>query len=201
MQSLQGHLLIASPHLGDPNFARSVVLMVEHQREGALGLVLNHPSPQTIANIWAELSGKSSDRTDFIYVGGPIEGPLMAIHTTAPMGESEIVPGLWFATHRDHINTLVESAETPFRLFSGYSGWSAGQLEAEMEAGGWITRQASKEDDEKEAGGWLTLSASAEFVFSTEDDELWHMVVRRVGGEILRADRHIRRLPDDPSLN
>ena len=184
MDSLQGHLLIASPHLGDPNFARSVVLIVQHQAEGALGLVLNQPSTRTIADVWQELSGETSDRTDFIYVGGPMEGPLMAIHTSHPMGESEIVPGLWFATHRDHINELVNSAQTPFRLFSGYSGWGEAQLDGEMEA-----------------GGWLTLPANAEFVFSSEDDELWHRVVRKVGSEILKADRNIREIPEDPSLN
>ena len=184
MHSLQGHLLIASPHLGDPNFARSVVLMVQHETEGALGLVLNHPSSKRICDIWQDLSGQPSDRADPIYVGGPLEGPLMAIHTTRPAGESEIVPGLWFATHRDHINALVETADSPFRLFSGYSGWGGGQLDGEMEA-----------------GGWLTLPANAEFVFSTEDDELWQAVVRRVGNDILKADPQIRELPDDPALN
>ena len=184
MHSLQGHLLIASPHLGDPNFARSVVLMVQHESEGALGLVLNQPSSKAICDVWQQLTGEESQRGDPIYVGGPLEGPLMAVHTSQPSSETEIVPGLFFATHRDHINNLVEKAETPFRLFSGYSGWGEGQLDGEMEA-----------------GGWLTLPASAEFVFGTTDEELWHAVVREVGSDILKADPQIRQWPNDPSLN
>jgi putative transcriptional regulator len=184
MLSLQGHLLIASPHLGDPNFARSVVLVVEHKDEGALGLVLNHPSSKTISDVWETLTGEPCDREDAIYLGGPLEGPLMAIHTTPASGESQIVPGLWFSTHRDQIDALVKKATTPFRLFSGYSGWGEGQLDGEMDA-----------------GGWLTLPATADAVFATDDDELWQMVVRRVGSEILKSDRQIREWPEDPSLN
>lgn len=98
--------------------------------------------------------------------------------------ETEIVPGLWFATQRDYINAVVETSNTPFRLFTGYSGWGGGQLENEMEV-----------------GGWLTLPASADFVFAENDDALWQLVVRHVGHDILKADRNIRELPDDPSLN
>jgi len=184
MRSLQGHLLVASPHLGDPNFARSVVLIIQHEAEGALGVVLNRPSGKNIADVWEELTGTPNERDDPIYLGGPLEGPLMAIHTLKDAGEKEIVPGLWFATHRDHINAVVSQSTTPFRLFSGYSGWGAGQLDGEMEV-----------------GGWLTVEATAEFVFAANDDELWQLVVRRVGSDILKTDRNIREWPDDPSLN
>lgn len=184
MHSLQGQLLIASPHLGDPNFSRSVVLVVKHEDEGALGLVLNRPSGKSIADVWEVLTGQTCDRNDPIYLGGPMEGPLMAVHTTSQSQEEEIVPGLWFATNRDNIDSLVSEATTPFRLFSGYSGWGEGQLDGEMDV-----------------GGWLTLPATAEYVFEADDDKLWRKVVSRVGDDILKADPQIREWPDDPSLN
>lgn len=184
MDSLQGHLLIASPHLGDENFSRSVVLIVQHEPTGALGLVLNRPSNKTIADVWEELTGTPSDSRAPIYVGGPIEGPLMAVHTRRDSGEVEIVPGLWFATHRDYINAIVEDSKRPFRLFSGYSGWGEGQLDGEMKV-----------------GGWLSIPASAEFVFAQDDEALWQLVVKRVGSDVLKSDKQIREWPDDPSLN
>ena len=98
--------------------------------------------------------------------------------------ESELVPGLWFATQREYITAVVEESTTPFRLFTGYSGWGDGQLESEMEG-----------------GGWLTLPATVEFVFAENDDALWQLVVRQVGHDILKSDRSIRDLPDDPSVN
>jgi putative transcriptional regulator len=189
MQTLQGQLLIASPHLGDSNFNRTVVLMVQHTSDGALGLVLNRPSGKRICDIWQSLTGRASENEAPIYVGGPLEGPLMAVHTSRKLAENEIVPGLWFATHKEHLHALVEkstgeNSKQPFRLFSGYSGWGSGQLEGEMKA-----------------GGWLLLPATAEHVFADDDDEVWQLATRTVGHNILKADRSIKDLPEDPSLN
>lgn len=184
MRSLQGHLLIASPHLGDTNFVRTVVLMVQHDEEGALGLVLNRPSGRRICDVWQDLTGRESDDESPIYIGGPLEGPLMAVHTNGQFPENEIVPGLWFATHKDVLHVLVDEPEKPFRLFSGYSGWGGGQLEGEMKV-----------------GGWLTLSADPSHVFCKNDDELWQKITREIGQDILKADRHIKDVPDDPSVN
>jgi putative transcriptional regulator len=184
MQTFQGQLLIASPHLGDSNFARTVVLMVQHTGDGALGLVLNRPSDKRICDIWQSITGRDSDNESPIYVGGPLEGPLMAVHTSRKLAENEIVPGLWFATHKEHLHALVEHSKQPFRLFSGYSGWGGGQLEGEMKA-----------------GGWLLLPATAEHVFAEDDGEVWQLATRTVGHNILKADRSIKDLPENPSLN
>lgn len=184
MQSLQGQLLVASPHLRDPNFLHSVVLIVQHDVEGALGLVLNRPSDRSINEVWQELTGRQSDNPSPIYVGGPLAGPLMAVHTNGRFPENEIVPGLWFATHRDQLHEIVEEPGKPFRLFNGYSGWGEGQLDGEMEA-----------------GGWLTMRAHAKFVFPKDDETLWQVVAHEIGDDILRTDRRIREIPDDPSMN
>jgi putative transcriptional regulator len=184
MTSLKGHLLVASPHLGDSNFSHTVVLMVQHDADGALGLVLNRPSGRLIRDVWKDLTGRDSESDSPIFIGGPLEGPLMAVHTLQRCADNEIVPGLWFATHRDHLHEIVDDTVHPYRLFSGYSGWGEGQLDGEMKA-----------------GGWLTIPATARHVFADDDEYLWQQVTHQIGYDILKSDRHIKHVPDDPSMN
>ncbi len=85
MKRLQGSLLVASPHLPDPNFFRSVVFMIEHESEGALGLILNRVTNTTLKTIWAALEEREIENEQFLHVGGPVEGPLMALHALTPI--------------------------------------------------------------------------------------------------------------------
>src|SRR5436190_3140807 len=143
MGSLQGNFLIASPHLGDGNFNRSVVLMVKHDEEGAFGFVLNRPTGSTVAEIWKLIAEQPSDCEQPIYLGGPVQGPLMAVHALASAAETEILSGVYLSAHKDQLREVVAAEKAPFRLFSGYSGWGAGQLEGELEAGGWLVSPAT----------------------------------------------------------
>lgn len=186
MASLQGNFLIASPaspYGGDINFNRSVVLMVKHDDEGAFGLVLNRPTGNTVAEVWKLVSEASSDRQDPIYLGGPVQGPLMAVHGLASAAESEILEGVFLSAHKDQLKEVVAAEDTPFRLFTGYSGWGAGQLEGELEA-----------------GGWLIAPATAELVFHDKDD-LWERVMHRVAKDILAPSLKSKHTPPDPTLN
>ena len=81
MKSLKGHFLVASPHLADANFYRSVVLMIQHDEDGAVGLVLNRPTDNTIAEVWEMISESPCDVQGCVSIGGPVAGPLMALHT------------------------------------------------------------------------------------------------------------------------
>src|SRR5687768_5273835 len=92
MKSLQGQLLIASPKLFDPNFFRSVVLLVQHTDAGALGLVLNRPLEMTINDAWGQVSETPCDATGFLHQGGPCEGPLMVLHTDSALPELPVIP-------------------------------------------------------------------------------------------------------------
>ena len=92
MKSLQGQLLIASPKLFDPNFFRSVILLVQHGENGALGLVLNRPLEMTIANAWEQVSEMPCEATGFLHQGGPCDGPLMVLHTDASIPEMPVIP-------------------------------------------------------------------------------------------------------------
>lgn len=184
MKSLQGHLLVASPKLPDPNFYRSVVLMIQHDAEGAFGLVLNRPTTVSVGEVWKKLGRPASMCKSPVYLGGPVAGPMMALHACQEWSEGEVIPGVFFASQKEALNALVCDQNGPRLVFSGYSGWGAGQL-----------------DDELEAGGWLTAAAAYDHVFGPCDD-LWKRVTGEIAAEILRPALKSRlKMPADPSLN
>lgn len=183
VNSLKGHFLVASPHLADPNFFRSVVLMIQHDEEGAFGVVLNRPTNNSVADVWELISQLPCDNRDAVHVGGPVAGPLIALHSNFPHSEMEVTQGVYFASDKDSIIQIVTKPQGSFRLFVGYSGWAAGQLDAELEAGGWLTEPATRED-----------------IFSDYSD-LWNRVSRRIGLEILSPTIKHLWVPDDPSMN
>jgi putative transcriptional regulator len=184
MKSLRGSLLVASPHLPDPNFARSIVLMIQHGEQGAFGLVLNRPSDNRLQEVWSQVTDEPCPADTLIYLGGPVPGPLMSLHTKRSCSEEEIRPGIYFATQRENVLQLVRENAQPFRVFSGYAGWGEGQLEGELEV-----------------GGWLTCDATHRFVFPAPGEDVWKQAVHKIGDEILRSSLHIDDVPDDPSLN
>ncbi len=183
MDSLKGHFLVASPHLADPNFVRTVVLLIHHNEEGAFGVVLNRPAQSTVQELWEKVGAGPCDSDQRVHVGGPVPGPLMAVHGDASAAEMEIVPGVYFAAQRENLEKLVGQQAHPYRLFVNHSGWGGGQLENELKQ-----------------GAWLTLPATVEFVFA-DHLELWKMVTYRIGSAFWAASLGIRHLPDDPSLN
>ena len=182
MDSLKGHLLIAVPELPDPNFFRSVVLLFQHDELGASGVILNRPSEVTVAQVWEEVSDLDCDCDDFVSIGGPVEGPLIALHASLALAESQVLPGVFVSMGRENLNNIVAQDDHEFRLFSGYSGWGPGQLESELEV-----------------GGWLTMSAEYEHVFGSAE-ELWKQVCEVCGAQIMQAHfgKHV---PQDPSMN
>jgi putative transcriptional regulator len=144
MRVLKGHFLVASPHLADPNFARTVVLLIHHSEEGAFGVVLNRPAENTIRDLWEKLGEGPCESTQHVHVGGPVSGPLLALHTDEALAEMEILPGLYFAAQREHLEKLLlQHPGHDFRLFIGHAGWAGGQLENELQQGAWLTTPAT----------------------------------------------------------
>ncbi len=180
---LKGKLLIAVPQLGDSNFTRTVVLMLEHDDEGSLGVVLNRVSNTSIGELWEQVSDEPCDCQQPVHLGGPVAGPLIALHGDALLSESDILPGVYMATQKEKLEQLVRQSDTSFRIFSGYAGWAAGQLDNELEAGGWLTREAEER-----------------LVFSTDED-LWKAVGKEITDDVLQSALNIENIPDDPSLN
>ncbi|MEE2826197.1 MAG: YqgE/AlgH family protein [Planctomycetota bacterium] len=184
MEVLTGKLLIAIPELGDPNFFRTVVLVLMHGDEGATGVILNRPSNETVATVWDEWSDLACDCPQFVQVGGPVDGPLIALHTSLAIAESQVLPGVFLTMDRDHLNQLVSQDEHDFRIFRGYSGWAPGQLESEIEC-----------------GGWLLCEGEFEHVFESDDQALWKMVCEQLGHEIMLPHFSPSRHFVDPGLN
>ena len=180
--SHQGRLLVATPSLLDPNFERTVVLLLDHDPDGALGIVLNRPTPrpvETVLDGWGGLVAEPS----LLFTGGPVEQ--LAVVGLAVGRAGVLVPDRAIAgriravdltADPDEVATEVEQV----RVFSGYAGWSPGQLEEELEQGAWIALDATDQD-----------------VVSTDPEQLWRTVLARQQG-LLRA---LADFPDDPRLN
>lgn len=172
-QSAAGKLLVASPEVGD-FFRRSVVIVVEHNEEGALGLCLNRPSDtrleETIPEVAEWLGGEH-----LIHIGGPVSpNALTCIGEFEDSDASEKL--IVEAVGMVDLERPVELER--FRVFAGYAGWSPGQLDAEIEQDGWIVTEPMPDDP-----------------FS--DGDLWVQVLTRLGGEY----ELLARLPEDPSMN
>jgi putative transcriptional regulator len=196
--SLTGALLVASPTLADPNFARSVVLLLDHDEEGALGVILNRPSEVTTSDVvplprtpgWADLVSEPA----VVHVGGPVTPEAIVclgrmsrmrrmradadnagdLSGWTPLG------GLVGAIDLDADPDDLLAALDGLRVFAGYSGWGPGQLEHELRI-----------------GGWLVLGAEPDDPFTADPATLWSRVLRRQGGELAL----LHTMPADPTHN
>jgi putative transcriptional regulator len=181
MDSLRGRLLIAGPTLLDPNFARTVVLVGEHNEDGALGVVLNRPSETTVAEAVPDLEDLA-ETDDPVHVGGPVQpsAVLVLAEYEDPDEDAQLVIGPvgFVAVDEDGDRAAVELGRA--RVFAGYAGWGPGQLEAELEREDWIVADGRPED-----------------VFDDDAPTLWSRVLDRQGGRL----RLLARMPLDPSVN
>ena len=181
MESARGQLLIAGPALLDPNFWRTVVLIVEHNEEGALGVVLNRPSETTVLDAISQLD-QLVDPGEPVFVGGPVQPSSVIVvaefedPTDAALVAFDDVGVLGAGSSPDEIAAGVRRA----RAFVGHAGWGPGQLDGELERGDWIVESARRED-----------------AFATDPKELWEAVLTRKGGSYAL----LARMPPDPSVN
>ncbi len=181
MDFLAGKLLIAVPDLPDSNFYRSVVFMIEHNADGAMGVILNRPTNMALGD-WKELATDMEvSRQDKIFVGGPVEGPILALHDQFSITDNEVHEGIYLTTSSDRLSQLVTNAEVRLKLFSGYSGWGPGQLEMELECGGWLVCAAHNKD-----------------IFA-DSETLWKSICERFGHDIMLPSGVKR--DGDPNLN
>ena len=183
MSSLKGHLLVAVPKLLDPNFFRTVSILVEHTEKGALGLVLNRRSAITIKEVWERVRESTCEVDTPVRLGGPCEGYLTALHTNAALADNEVLPGLHFSQTPRRLERLVSGREEPILFFLGFAGWGSGQLEKELREGSWLTAPAEIGD-----------------VFRDHDD-FWVEAFRRLVGPGAARLLHIKHVPADLTAN
>ncbi|MFI5456409.1 MAG: YqgE/AlgH family protein [Isosphaerales bacterium] len=185
MDSLQGHLLIASTGLLDPNFARTVVLIAAHGEEGALGLIINREMSMPLQQVWGQVSETPCLRSGNVRHGGPIGGTLMVLHDVRPHANLLVTEDLYVATELNAMESLAASDEGQALFYVGHSGWGAGQLETELAE-----------------GSWLVLPATSEHVFGDQDaNTLWKETMTEVGRRQIQAVIPIKHVPDNPRLN
>jgi putative transcriptional regulator len=178
--SLRGKLLIASPSLLDPNFARTVVLITEHNEEGAMGVVLNRPSETEVSEVAPELGPIVA--AEPVFIGGPVQPQALVV--LAEFNDPEVAAWIVAAdvgfvaaeTESDDLERAIRRG----RVYAGYSGWGAGQLEGELAEDAWIVEPP--------------LPAE---LFPDDPEQLWQDVLARKGGQFAL----IARMPDDPSMN
>ncbi len=188
----KGRILLATPPLEDPNFDRTVIYVLEHHDEGALGLVLNRPSPEELGDALRAWQTMQSDPS-LVFVGGPVEpDALIAIarvrEPLPPLGEDDdenethLAPLSGDLASADLAADPIEVIDTisALRVFRGYAGWGPGQLDGEIEA-----------------GAWLVLDPEPTDLFTDTPDDLWRVVLRRQPGRLA----WLAEAPDDLSAN
>ena len=182
-EPLKGRLLVATPSLGDPNFERTVVLVLEHGEDGAVGVVLNRPSETELSD---PLPGwqRFATAPQVVFVGGPVS-PDAAICLARSWPDEQVEA---YQPLLDSLGTVdlsadpdeVASALAAIRVFVGYAGWGPGQLEGEIDAGAWFVVDARPED-----------------ALSAEPEGLWEAVLRRQRGPLAM----FANFPTNPSMN
>lgn len=181
----KGRLLVATPPLEDPNFDRTVVYVLEHHDEGAIGVVINRPSGEALhepLDRWSDLQVAPSE----VFQGGPVEdNALIALATAREVIAAEgehlsPISGSIVSADLSADPALVAAEVTGVRVFRGYAGWGPGQLDLEIDA-----------------GAWLVLDSEPDDVFTAEPDELWRTVLRRQPGRLA----WLANAPDDLSMN
>ncbi len=176
-----GKLLIAEPFLQDNNFSRSVVLLCEHGEEGTVGFILNHLTELTLGELLPDLSFIKAD----IYEGGPVQTDTLHILHRIPdvLGGKEICQGIYWGGSYDILQEILhDNTYKPenIRLFVGYTGWSPGQLDKELEEGSWFVTEMP--------------SAS---LLQAEPANVWKEAISFLGKEY----QYLANMPINPQLN
>lgn len=183
MENCQGKALVASPYLSDSNFMRTVIYILQHDQNGALGLVLNRPLNLTVGQLMAELMETQVDNDQPVFYGGPVEGLVVIVQASVgTLSEQRVV---MLPRAQDQITELAKqnSSDCKMRIFDGYSGWGPSQLESELKEGSWLVWEASPSQ------------------LMGDPDGLWQTAVRQIGREVIAQSVVGIDLPQDPSNN
>ena len=169
-----GKFLVASRDLGDPNFAKTVILLVHYtEDQGAVGLVVNRATDVPISRVFQDLK-EAKSRTDPVYVGGPVElNTVMALLKSSikPESATRVFNDVYLISNKDLLKATLASGAEPgvFHAYVGYAGWGAGQLEHEVDL-----------------GAWHIMPADAATVFHSDPDSVWPRLIRRTETQVAR---------------
>jgi putative transcriptional regulator len=161
-----GKFLVAKRQLGDPNFHQTVILMVKYDAKGALGLVINEPTKIPLSKLFDQIAG-AGRRADLVYLGGPVQRSVvhaLVRSKTKPESGTLLFGDVYVATNKSFVEEALSASVKPetLRVYLGYSGWSAGQLDRELEQ-----------------GAWHVIRAEADAVFDAKPEGVWERMIRR----------------------
>ncbi len=205
-----GTLLVASPALFSTPFRKAVVLIVQNNEEGTFGVVLNRPANEQIQFAWQELSGMNDDNPNLVQ-GGPIGGPVFALHLHSALAELEMPGGICITSQSEKFQQIVErgnsenefsasigefevsephdensggnSSKSNYRIVFGIAGWPKGQLISEVHN-----------------GLWYAMDGKPDQVFD-KPEFMWEKLLRRHSRNMLRNVIGINQIPLDPLMN
>jgi putative transcriptional regulator len=181
MKSIKGYLLVASPKIKNSIFEKSTILILEHSNKGAYGIIIDkYQRDTTIEEVWEKSTGYKQKSNQLLNIGGPIDGPIISIHTNKKLGEEYVANKVYFTVAKKIINEIIKKEKT-LKVFVGYCRWSNGQIEQEIES-----------------GSWFIFESKLEYIFNLKDS-LWNEILDTEYLKILK--KSIKNIPLDPSLN
>lgn len=177
-----GTMLIASPALADSPYRRCVVLVLQNNDDGTFGVVLNRPANEDIKSAWQGMTGTSEDNRNIVQ-GGPIGGPVFAIHQKPAIAELAVPGGVFVTSQSDKFQQLIDQDDAQYRIVFGIAGWKQGQLQNEIESGLWFEHHADLS----------RIFDNPEF--------MWERSLRQYGRKMLADTIGLNSIPIDPLLN
>ena len=167
-----GTFLIAARGMRDPNFAQTVVFLIDYDVQGAFGLIIDRPTAHTLAELWPEIAGLEAHS---VYFGGPVfpNRLLYLIRSNDAAQEMRrVIPGVHLGSDELTLKRIIAKGEEEFRTYAGYSGWGPGQLDYE------IAR-----------GDWHVILAERRFIFAPQPAEVWEELIQRVDIQVVKLTR------------
>ncbi|MBX7126958.1 MAG: YqgE/AlgH family protein [Cyclobacteriaceae bacterium] len=182
LEPAKGRFLISEPYLSDPNFERTIILLCDHDADGSFGFIVNKASEAKVCDVVDELRGFQG----LAYVGGPVQqDTLHYLHRLEDLEDAVPVgPGIYWGGNFEELKIRIEQDEiapADIRFFLGYSGWSPGQIEEELQQDSWIVSDL----------------VTPELIFEASPDKLWQEVLKRMGGKFSMISNY----PVDPRMN
>ncbi len=162
-----GTFLVAARSLRDPNFAQTVVFLIDYDAQGAFGLIIDRPTRHTLAELWPEITGLTAHSVHF---GGPVfpNRLLFLLRSNGtPQGMRQVIPGVHLGSDELILKRIIANGEEEFRVYAGYSGWAPGQL-----------------DNEIDRGDWHIVPAERRFIFDPRPAEVWEELIQRIDIQI-----------------
>jgi putative transcriptional regulator len=168
-QPRSGTFLVAARGMQDPNFAQTVVFLIEYDAQGAFGLIIDRPTRHTMAELWPEIAGLEAHSVHF---GGPVfPNRLLFLFRSndAPQGMRQVIPGVHLGSDELVLKRIIAKGEGEFRIYAGYSGWAPRQLNNE------IAR-----------GDWHIIPAERRFIFDPQPAGVWEELIQRVDIQVVK---------------